>query len=72
MTIQTAIQLIAADPLAATLGPGAQVSLQQIADLQRRGDYSAKQDEAAEAVAFHLTATEIKRVLARAHALRGE
>lgn len=70
MTIENAILIIASDPISQTLNPKAQVSLDVIRELQRRGDYDAKQDRSAGDVAFHLSANECKRVIQRAKEIR--
>lgn len=70
MTLNKAILATASDAISKTLNPRAQVSLDVIRELQRRGDYDSKQERSAEDVAFHLSAGECKRVIRRAKEIR--
>lgn len=70
MTIQRAILIIATDKVAATLNPVAQLGIREIAEWQRRGDYSAKQAQSADDVAISLSAKETERVFRRAKEIK--
>lgn len=72
MTIHKAIEIVATDDLARRLNPKCRPSMDLIADLIRRGDHRpAALIQAADNVAFHLSARETRDVMARAASIQG-